>query len=125
VLLVDAELENGPHAAGEARRAIAMMPGELPGTLSDDVILMVSELVTNSFRHAGMTTAERIGLRVTRTGERLRVEVLDPGRKGAPGVREGGEAGGWGLHIVETLAHRWGTTRGPSGMTVWFEMNLD
>jgi serine/threonine-protein kinase RsbW len=122
VLLVQTEFTNGPAAAGEARRAIAGLAENLPANLVADVTLLVSELVTNSYRHAGMVEGNSIGLRVELTGRMVRIEVSDRGEGRAPAIREGGYDGGWGLRIVETVADRWGTSRVASGTVVWFEM---
>ena len=122
MLLIDAEIANGPGAAREARHAVADLSAQIPAGTASDVTLLVSELVTNSYRHAGMGREDSIRLRVSKTEGSLRVEVLDRGGRGSPALREHTDEGGWGLHIVEKLADRWGMTRGPAGTTVWFEM---
>jgi anti-sigma regulatory factor (Ser/Thr protein kinase) len=122
VLLVQAEIANGPNAARAARREIASLSAAVPGEVLDDVILLVSELVTNSYRHAGLDAGESIGLRVELTGSTVRIEVSDRGAGGVPAVRDGGEDGGWGLRIVERVARRWGADDFPGGRVVWFEV---
>ena len=97
------------------------MQSLLEGTLADDVALLVSELVTNSVRHAGARSGEPIGLHVAAWPRRVRVEVSDPGGGFAPREprpRADG-ASGWGLYLVDRLADRWGAADG----TVWFEMS--
>ena len=123
MLLLDEELENGPDAAREARRRIDRLSAEIPN--ASDVTLLVSELVTNSYRHAGLTGQDTIRLRVSKSASAVRIEVLDRGQGSDPHVRDQGEYGGWGLRIVERLADRWGTERDTSGTTVWFEMRLN
>ena len=99
----------------------------LPAPLSDqtvtDLTLLVSELVTNSYRHAGLNEDDTIRLRILLEERTLRIEVADRGTVRSPSMREPAAEGGWGLHIVERLADRWGTESGPSGTTVWFELD--
>jgi anti-sigma regulatory factor (Ser/Thr protein kinase) len=90
--------------------------------LGDITALLVSELVTNSLRHA----TGPIGVRLVRTAGAtpvLLVEVSDP-LPGLPHERAVGpdEEGGRGLHLVAAAARRWGTRPGESGKTVWFEL---
>ncbi len=86
----------------------------------DVAVLLVSELVTNSLRYA----SGPIGVRIVRLrGGDLLVEVSDPlpdpprERTAAPD-----DEGGRGLQLVACSARRWGTRRGRSGKTVWFEL---
>jgi hypothetical protein len=52
----------------------------------------------------------------------LRVEVVDEGGGFVPsaGDRPATDVGGWGLHLVHTLADRWGVATEASH--VWFEI---
>src|SRR5438093_9317009 len=61
-----------------ARAALAELP---PGVGADrgHLQLMVSELVTNSVRHAGLAPSDRIQLEVLAWGPGIRVQVRDPG----------------------------------------------
>lgn len=122
MLLVESQFPNGPLAARDARRTIASIAEKIPVRVLSDVTLLVSELITNSYRHADRPAGEAIGLRAELKGRTLRVEVTDRGSGRAPAIREGGEDGGWGLRIVERVADRWGTTDLPSGKVVWFEI---
>lgn len=122
MLIVDTEIENGPFAAREARHEIATVAPQLPEPVRNDVTLLVSELVTNAYRHSGQATKDAIGLRVELTGNTVRIEVSDRGGPRMPAVREADDTGGWGLRIVETVADRWGTSRNRSGTVVWFEL---
>ena len=111
-----------PQAPRKARTALAALDGLLGGAFGD-VQLLVSELVTNGVRHAGLRPGERLRVSVALVEDRVRVEVADPG----PGFEHGPLApdptrpGGWGLRLVEELAQRWGVER--DGETiVWFEV---
>ncbi|MFC1416265.1 ATP-binding protein [Streptacidiphilus cavernicola] len=98
------------------------LPGETEeeAEVAADVLLLVSELVTNACLHAGGPT----GLALHGTARTLRVEVSDTG-SGMPMPRhphQPGRPGGHGLHIVERLASGWGTIRRDGGKTVWVEV---
>ena len=122
MLLLDAELSNGPYAAREARQRVSALGTQLPERVLSDVTLLVSELVTNSFRHAGLTEGDAIRLVVQLDSGKLRIEVVDPGTTGRPSIKGSAAEGGWGLQIVEQLADRWGTEKTAGGTTVWFEL---
>lgn len=95
--------------------------------IGGDGMLIASELVTNAVLHSGCSADHRLSVRARVRGNRLRIEVHDPGltKQAARPRPEGGSAlGGWGLRIVEELAVRWGTER-PDGYRVWAELALD
>jgi anti-sigma regulatory factor (Ser/Thr protein kinase) len=117
---LDIELEARPQAASAARRAIDRFRRDLPEDVLEDLKLMVSELVTNSCRHAGLSANEGIHLRLGFAGGGVRVEVEDHGRFRPP-VAPGDNGSGWGLKIVDRLADRWGI-EDHEGTLVWFEM---
>lgn len=84
--------------------------------------LLTSEIVTNAVVHVGGPVA----VRVTFGPSGLRVEVSDTSAR--PPVRTdaaAGATGGRGLHLVDALATRWGTTRDGDGKVVWFELAVD
>jgi serine/threonine-protein kinase RsbW len=110
--------------APSAARA-AVVDG-LGGHVADDVLsdarLLVSELVTNSVRHAGLAADGVVHIGAEVTGGMLRLEVDDAGTGGTVAPRTPNREGGFGLHLVEALAHRWGVTR--EGFTrVWIELD--
>jgi anti-sigma regulatory factor (Ser/Thr protein kinase) len=109
-------------AAAKARRTLRKL--ELPLPLAADAQLAVSELVTNSVRHAGLAPDDPIRITVDWSGARLKVHVRD-GRRGvrpavvSGSIRPAPEAeSGWGLYLVDRVASRWGT--GAEGY--WFEL---
>jgi anti-sigma regulatory factor (Ser/Thr protein kinase) len=91
----------------------------------EDVKLLVSELVTNSVRHAGMAENDHVELDVSLAGDTLHVQVGDTGSGFEPRRRtaEPTRPGGWGLFLVEKLSDRWGVARN-SLTRVWFEIDL-
>jgi anti-sigma regulatory factor (Ser/Thr protein kinase) len=102
--------------------------GWLPAATADqraaaeDVLLVVSELVTNACLHDG-GPAE---LWISCDNKVLRIEVADRGA-GNPAPRtphRAGRPGGHGMFIVQRLCLDWGVVRTPgaSGKTVWAEL---
>ncbi|MGW0773275.1 ATP-binding protein [Streptomyces sp. NPDC002835] len=117
-----------PNVVRTARHAVRDTLGEwgLDAAVGDVTVLLVSELVTNSERY----TPGPITVRLFRpeSGDPLpvlRVEVSDPlpdppVEKSARSEDESGR----GLQLVACSARRWGTRRGRTGKTVWFELAL-
>lgn len=130
-----------PGSVRSARHAVrdTLRSWGLDGALADVTELLVSELVTNSLRYA----SGPIGVRLVRprpdgapeaddsaasrvpVPPGLLVEVSDP-LPDLPTERGAGpdDEGGRGLQLVACSARRWGTRRGKSGKTVWFELAL-
>jgi integral membrane sensor domain MASE1/anti-sigma regulatory factor (Ser/Thr protein kinase) len=123
---ISVALEPTLDSAAQARAALAPLADELGAELYDDLRLLVTELVTNCVRHAGLTGPEPIHLRVLVKAGVLRVEVRDPGVGFEPRVVQPGpeQVGGWGLYIVEQLADRWGIRPEGGGTAVWLEKDL-
>ena len=114
----------GLAAPAQARDAVSALPvGELA---RERLALMVSELTTNSLRHAGLAAGDPIELQVTSDNGNLWVSVRDGGPGFTPpehGPRSNG-AGGFGLAIVAALADRWGVKSSPNGCTVWCALTV-
>lgn len=84
-----------------------------------DVPLVISELVTNAVRHA----ASDVDVSLDLTPDRLRIEVSDLSHDPPVlGDIDAARDGGWGLHIVSSLASRWGLESRVHGKTVWCEL---
>ena len=121
--LIALELPAEPHSAKVARDAIAGLDGHL-GEVFGDVVLLVSELVTNSVRHAGLDASQPLQLSVGTEGDTVRVAVRDPG----PGFRppkaptDPSHVGGWGLVLVDQLADQWGVKHDGKANVVWCEL---
>jgi anti-sigma regulatory factor (Ser/Thr protein kinase) len=111
-------------AVGLARQQLEHMRERLTDEAYEDCRLMLSELVTNSLRHASLSIDQEIELVLALQGETLRVEVGDPGPGFEPRPRAADDSAGsgWGLFLVASLADRWGVTR--DGLNrVWFEVD--
>jgi anti-sigma regulatory factor (Ser/Thr protein kinase) len=121
----EVRLPNRPESARCARqlaRTVLQSHWGLPGHVTDDAELLVSELVGNAVRHTG---AHVFGLRMMRRRGWIRVEVRDPSR-GLPCLLpvHGLDTSGRGLFLVDTLSDRWGVDLLPRGKTTWFEMRI-
>src|SRR5436190_20347709 len=94
----------------EARIALDRLQGKEPKELLDNVRLMVSELLSNSMKHANLDAGEMIELHVSAEDDRVRVEVVDAGPGFTPkeSVPSMYQDSGWGLFLVEQLSDRWG-----------------
>jgi anti-sigma regulatory factor (Ser/Thr protein kinase) len=95
--------------------------------LRDVTRLLVSEAVTNAVLHSASGDAGgRITVEYELSDRRLRVEVRDGGAQNGPRrrVHHLESITGRGLELFEALSDRWGVDGGPSGRTVWFELDL-
>ena len=124
---IDLRLPPEPEVVTTARHALDQLTNLLRPEKLEDVRLVVSELVTNSILHAGLSADDQISLTVTVSDGAVRGSVCDPG----PGFRMPSEpsprsdlSGGWGLPIVETISDRWGV-EGNRPACVWFEIDCD
>ncbi|MGK4585609.1 SpoIIE family protein phosphatase [Kitasatospora sp. HPMI-4] len=114
-------LAGDPSMVGHARRFIRRTLDSWDlGGLSDLAELLTSELITNALVHAGAPTE----LRVFRNAV-LTVEVSDVDGH-APRIRraQDSDEGGRGMHLVNELAHRWGSRSTAEGKVVWFELEI-
>jgi anti-sigma regulatory factor (Ser/Thr protein kinase) len=115
-------MSGGPTAPARARTALRSLDRTL-GDLGNDADLLVSELVTNSVMHA---RAREVEVRAAADDERVRIEVSDPGpgfdRHVAQREPSPTGEGGYGLNIVDSLAHRWGVSR-DGRSRVWLEID--
>ena len=118
---VEVDLACDPDSAAEARRTLGEFAGELSPDRLEDARLLVSELVTNAVRHAGLGDDQAIHgnagqgppavSRVPGRGFDLTEPEPDPGRPS-----------GWGLYLVSELSDRWGIDRSRD-TRVWFELD--
>jgi anti-sigma regulatory factor (Ser/Thr protein kinase) len=120
----DLELPRELDSAAAARQAIGELADQLPEDLIGDVRLLVSELVTNALRHAGLGERDFIQLSVRLREDAVRVEVSDPGSGFDPSATptDPQDAEGWGLYLVSTLSDSWGVDTSGGETVVWFEL---
>jgi len=120
-----------PAAAASARHAVAGLRPFLDADVRENAELLVSELVTNSIRHADLGAPDTIEIKLEASTEAVLVEVADcgqgfRGRRPGPSARaaqvaEPERTSGWGLFLVDQIASRWGIVEGDE-TRVWFEL---
>jgi anti-sigma regulatory factor (Ser/Thr protein kinase) len=118
------QLKAGPEAVGEGRHSLDRLGESLGARQLGELRLLVTELLTNSVRHA-CASGDWIALDVEVLTDAVRVVVSDrgPGFTPDPSPKPYlDRPGGWGLYLVDRLADRWGVER--AGKTaVWFEID--
>ncbi len=118
---IDLRLKPTPRAPQEARWGLEALRPSIDDELVDEAVLLVSEVVTNSVRHAGLDTTDPIEVRVRGSRSGIHVDVIDPGPGFDPRERQDGVDGGWGLWLLDRISSRWGVER-DRVTTVWFEL---
>lgn len=119
---LELEVPPSPEIVAEVRKALEALP--LPDQALEVARLLITELVTNSIRHAGLQPDDRIRIRAEVKSSKLRVDVLDgSGHAGSHRVAGSihpppGAESGWGLYLVDRLSTRWGWGRDG----YWFEL---
>jgi serine/threonine-protein kinase RsbW len=111
------------RAPAEARGAVDRLAHRLRPEECEALQLLVSELVTNSVRHARLEGREWINVEIDLRPDAVRVTVSDPGPGFDPPslTPRPHDTSGWGLFLVERVADRWGVhSDGPT--EVWFEL---
>ncbi|MEO5680275.1 MAG: ATP-binding protein [Acidimicrobiales bacterium] len=110
----------------DARHAVAaLLAGvpSVPDVVVDDILLLVSELVTNAVLHA------RTDTRVSASVElgRVSVAVADGDPRNAPFLAERGSlaTNGRGVMLVDALSTDWGIDVEECSKVVWFEAAYD
>jgi anti-sigma regulatory factor (Ser/Thr protein kinase) len=123
--MLSLELAALPASVAEARAALDSFAGTPADPSLEDARLLLSELVTNSVRHAGLDPTHTIELVLAVERSCLRVEVTDRGL--GFGMASSGHRDptgpGWGLALVARIADRWGVVEGDGITTVWFEID--
>ncbi|MBV9382064.1 MAG: ATP-binding protein [Streptosporangiaceae bacterium] len=113
------------RAARLARRATrAQLAFWRVPQLEETAVLLVSELVTNSVRHAH-TQGDELLLRLEITWSSLRIEVYDDDpRWPRPGTPPEFSESGFGFVLVAALASNWGVSDTATGKSVWAELDI-
>lgn len=120
--MVQLEVDNEPGDVATLRAHVHSIAAlfELSKLMTEDLVFIVSELVSNAVQHA--RTGSVVTLR--RRGNMLRVSVADystepPQLRSAMGRRLSG------LGLVNALSWRWGwTEHGKTGKTVWATLDV-
>ena len=101
---------------------MSSLTDQLGQRLVDDIKVLVTELVTNSCRHAESGT---LGVELGIADGVVTIAVHDSGRGFEPPVpkRDLELESGRGLYIVDALSDRWGVDSS-AGTRVWAELDL-
>jgi len=114
-----------PGLAEHVRTAREFIGRVLDGHPCADVaVQLASELVTNSVRYSESAGPEgTIGVTVSGSSNRVKVEVADAGGETVPELRETGDLqdeGGRGLRLVAAMSDHWGYQLREEGCVTWF-----
>jgi serine/threonine-protein kinase RsbW len=111
-----------PDQVAQARDFTRRTLGPCPVT--EDAVLLVSELVTNALRHTATGLGGRFDVTILGDDSSVMIAVTDNGSDKVPvcGATGPEDMSGRGLELVESIADRWGHCGGRHGRTVWFEL---
>lgn len=117
------DVECGPAGPAQARRAVTECTSRLGlEEAGDDLLLLVSELVTNAVRHG--VPPVRLQVDVDDTQVRVAVDDGDP-RPPRPRTADTDAEGGRGMVLVDLLSCEHGVLPQPPGKSVWASISLD
>jgi anti-sigma regulatory factor (Ser/Thr protein kinase) len=119
-------LPHTPGAVSGARRRIStVLAGwDLATDLADEVLLVVSELLTNAIVHALPPATLRLSLSRADTRGAVRVEVTDMGPATPRASTIDPDEHGRGLDIVHALAACCGVHAHSGGVSRWAELRF-
>lgn len=101
---------------------------KLPDDVTETAVLLLSELMTNAYRHAKVSPGREIWARCALDAGRLRMSVMDANDTlPEPRTAALDEESGRGLTLVAALADEWGAAprEGGIGKTVWYELECE
>ena len=95
-----------------------------PCRVTDEAVLLVSELATNALEHTSTADGGQFRVMICRNATWLLIGVSDNGsaKTPEPGPLDPESETGRGLGLVELIADRWGYCGGEHGRTVWFTL---
>jgi anti-sigma regulatory factor (Ser/Thr protein kinase) len=112
-----------PASVAVARKRLAaeLAAAGIFGSVAGDVVLVVSELLSNAVRHARPLPGSNLLLAWALNDGAVEVAVSDGGAATRPIAAHAtvSSLGGRGLVIVEYLARSWGVRTDEAGLTVW------
>jgi len=124
---IEWRLPRHPRSVGRARTLLREQARlwKIPEDVTETAVLLLSELMTNAYRHAKVPAGREIWARCVETDDRLRLTVTDASDV-LPVLREAApdDESGRGLPLVAALADDWGAEPRPCGIgkTVWCEL---
>jgi two-component sensor histidine kinase len=125
-VLIRLNLPATAEAARRVRRALDAEPSLGDPDLLFLLRLLLTELVTNAVRHAGLRPDERVEVRIEARHGVVSVLVSDRGvgPDALPLQSSPDRPSGRGLLLVTAIADRWGLNVA-DGTSVWFELDVD
>jgi anti-sigma regulatory factor (Ser/Thr protein kinase) len=121
-------VRTGRQAPAAVREALRERALDVPVSVHDDLLLLITEVVTNAVRHSGARTGDPIEIELQERRDCVHVVVTDVGDGFDPPdelVPDHSTTGGLGLVLIDRLARAWGTRRTRRGAVVWFELAYD
>lgn len=118
-------VRTGRDAPSAVRTALRERAAHLPTELCDDLMLLLTEIVTNAVLHSGARPGQAIKIDMRERTGSVYVVVTDPGdgfERPSDLKPNHDTPGGLGLVLVDRLARAWGTNRADGRSTVWFEL---
>ena len=119
-------LPGDASAPGMARDVLLDLSPQVPPRTAADLRVLLSELVTNALKHAGLREGETIDLDVRMGGTTAEMTVRDPEHVGfeptLPPDPDG--ASGWGLFLVDRISDRWCVVESEGQLVAWCEVDL-
>ena len=120
-VLDDLADESTACAAGRRFVGEHLARWRVPAQVSDEAVLLTSELIANALRHA----PPPLCLQVSVDDSVVRVQVHDSDPVVPVLIRpDFTSRGSRGVWLIDTLATRWGVQAQPPGKEVWFEISL-
>jgi two-component sensor histidine kinase len=110
------------RAPGLTRERVAEFESALPQAALENVRLLLSELVTNAVKHAGLSRTEAIQVHVSSHSDGVEAMVRYPNHNKFDATISREPDGGWGLLIVDNVADHWSIVRTGDALEVWFEI---
>jgi anti-sigma regulatory factor (Ser/Thr protein kinase) len=117
------DLTDESTACADGRRFVGehLARWSVPAQVSDEAVLLTSELIANAIRHA----PPPLCLQVSVDDSVVRVQMHDSNPVAPVLTRpDFTSRGGRGVWLIDTLAAQWGVRAQPPGKEVWFEIIL-
>jgi anti-sigma regulatory factor (Ser/Thr protein kinase) len=112
------------EAPALGRQALDEMLADAPRQTLQDAQLLLTEVLTNAIRHAGLGDHDHVSVLIRESGGAVDVEVANRGNGFDPrGSARSDRGAGWGLMLLDRLAEDWGVRRGGAeDVVVWFRV---
>jgi two-component sensor histidine kinase len=112
--------KGGTSAPARVRSALRGFDGAF-GEKTDDVYVVVTELVANAVVHAGLDRESIFQFALWTSPKGITGALLYSGEPFAAEPQP--ETQRFGLHLVDTLSDDWGVERGDNKNRVWFQIS--